>query len=132
MSSYDTPWFARFVPADRVPPKHRQYAQRHVDRLARMHRLGKVRIRWFMPGTPEDHDFGGFGNGTVPDGSCPTEPTDYICLRADRRGDRDLLPLTIAHEIGHMVQLTRGVPRGDPEAVARQFAVAYSRVMFRG
>ena len=127
---YDTPWFARFVSADRVPPKHRAFAQRHVDRLARMHRLGKVRVRWFEPSTPEEHDFAGLGDGRFPYASCPTEPTDYICLRADFRSDT--LPMTIAHEIGHMVQLKRGVPRGDPEAVADEFALSYARVLGHG
>lgn len=118
-------YFAKYVSRDRIPDGHRRFVQRHVDRLAAQHGLGRVWVRWFSAGSEADHDFAIPGDSRALAGSCPIEPGDYICLRADFRGPQ--VPLIIAHEIGHLIQVRTGTVGQDVEAEAQGYALEYGK-----
>ena len=125
-------YFGKYVSRDRIPDVHRRFVQRHVDRLARQYDLGRVQVRWFTTGSETDHDFTSppppSGRAEcAPAGSCPTDPGDFICLRADHRGE--LVPLTIAHEIGHLIQVRTGTVGPDAELEATQYAIDYGKTI---
>lgn len=120
---YALSWY----PEDRIPPKHRAYVRRHVDRAARDLGLGPIRIRWFGPAIGDGEFYGEApSEGVIPLGYTPEEQPMTVGLNKDLRGD--MVAAVCAHEVRHVAQNLLRAKLGEPERReedADGFAAAY-------
>lgn len=123
-----------WVPDREIPGAHRAFVAAHVRRLARRHKLGTIRVRYFGPPLPSGiHEVRGHyvdrgdfhivmpNEGEVPVGVAPEDAPDTIGLQAGLTGD--VLVHVIAHEIHHVIARRAG--RETDEAAANRFADRY-------
>jgi len=118
-----------WVPDEDIPPEHRAWVARHVERAATMAGiLGDVDVVWFAPASD------GLGDIAIPadpDGRPPAGCTNQalpntIGLLATLRGP--IVAQTIAHELRHVLQQNQRALLEDAawiERDCRDFAVAY-------
>lgn len=119
--------FLSWVPEERIPPLHRKYVRRHVDRLARENGLPPVTIKWFGPPL-NGGDFWGVAPfaAAMPGGVAPSDMENTVAFHYALRGADVLLPV-IAHEICHLVQRRDGRPSDHEEAT--RYGVEYAARM---
>lgn len=100
----------RWVPLEEIPAEHRTLVSLHVDRLARLHGLGRVRVRYFAGATEDGAAaFSWYvpAGGYVLLGNVSRDRPNAIALHHGLRGD-ELVAHTIAHEIAHLLQQREG------------------------
>lgn len=110
-----------------VPRDHRRHVDHHVRRIARRHKLGEVRVRYFGPPTrnalPHEGERGWIwdgdfymtarGSGRAFLGVTPEDADDTIGLWHGLRGE--MTAFIVAHELRHLMARRRGETVTDAE-----------------
>jgi hypothetical protein len=94
-----------WVPESRIPPDHRAFVRRHVDRAAGMLGLGPIRVRWFGPPHGDgDFTFTAPEADAIPCGVTPN-PDEYPMTVGFLHSFRGPAVVSVvAHEVRHVAQ----------------------------